>query len=107
MNSILNKFKRTNFYKIQTINGIIENDLVTNKFDSFIITRPVKYYTLSRADIQRPDLLSLKIYGDLQYWWILLKVNNIDDVWNDMTPEKIIIVPDLEDIDDWLIKINS
>ena len=33
------------------------------------------YYTL-RKEQNRPDILSYNIYGDTQYWWILLWYNH-------------------------------
>lgn len=46
----------------------------------------------------RPDLLSYKIYGDTQYWWILLKYNNIIDL-NDLYKGRVISYPSLNDIE--------
>ena len=103
----LNRYKRTNFYTVENVDGVLINDLVMNNFDLFEIKRPVTYFTLSRGYIQRPDLLSLKLYGDMQYWWILLKVNTIDDPWNDMTPEKVIVVPSLLDIEDFYLVVKA
>lgn len=36
----------------------------------------IGYYTL-RTEEERPDLLSYSIYGDTQYWWILLWYNHL------------------------------
>ena len=58
-------------------------------------------------DVQNPDLLSLKIYGKQDYWWILCKINNIQDVWNDIKPGDIIIVPDISDIEDFYTRIKK
>jgi hypothetical protein len=105
--NILNRYNRTSFYTVSAIDETLENDLVMNNFDLFQITRPVSYFTLTRGYIGRPDLLSLKLYNDMQYWWLILKVNTIDDPWNDMTPEKVIMVPSLLDIEDFYLAVKS
>jgi hypothetical protein len=103
----MNKFKRTNFYNQNEVNNIIENDLVDNNWNLFKVKREVQYFTLTRGYIQRPDLLSLKLYGDQSYWWILSKVNKIDDWWNDLKVDEVIMVPDKLDIDDWYFEIRK
>lgn len=41
----------------------------------------------------RPDWISYKIYGDSQYWWILLYYNSLFDS-EQVTPDKTILYPD-------------
>jgi hypothetical protein len=96
-----NKYNRTNFIKDQVIDGILEKDLADNNWDLFEIKREMTFFTLSRGYIGRPDLLSLKLYGKMSYWWIISKVNQIDDWWNDIVVGDVIDVPDIRDIEDW------
>jgi len=96
---ILNRFKRTNFLSQATnADDIIEYDLILNNWDLFDITQPVTFDTVQYGDIQRPDVLSYRIYGQPQYWWILCKFNQIDDLWNDMYVGMDLIIPSLNDI---------
>jgi hypothetical protein len=103
----MNKFKRTNFYKTENIYGQAEQDLVMNYWDLFTTKRPIGYYTLTTDDIQRPELVSAKVYGDIRYWWILSKYNHIDDWWNDVYIEQTINIPSRLDIDDWLTAVKK
>lgn len=105
--AFLQRFKRTNFYQTETVNNVLENDVLLNNFDLFEITRPVTYFTLSPSYIQRPDLLSIKFYGDQQYWWLILKINTIDDPWNEMIPETVIIIPNMLDIEDFYLRVKA
>tara|TARA_R110000737_G_C14226328_1_gene421940 strand:+ start:187 stop:486 length:300 start_codon:yes stop_codon:yes gene_type:complete len=41
----------------------------------------------------RPDLLSFKIYGTPDYWWLLCAANKIIDPFEQLTAGKQIIVP--------------
>jgi len=101
------KYKRSNFCEEELVDDNLEMDLVNNHFDLFEIKRPTNYFTVSRTFIQRPDLLSLKVYGKMNYWWIIFKVNNIDDIWNDLHIDDVLQIPDIRDIEDWYIKVKS
>lgn len=103
----MNKFRRTLFYEQNEIDGIVENDLIKNYFELFKIKRPAKFFKLHRTYIQRPDLLSLKLYGNMNYWWIIAKLNNIDDWWNDIEIGKVIQYPDVQDIQDFYLEVKK
>jgi hypothetical protein len=103
----MSKFRRTLFYDKNEVNGIVENDLVKNYFDLFKIKRPSQYFTLGRSYLQRPDLLSLKLYGTMNYWWIIAKLNKIDDWWNDVEIGAVIQYPDIQDIQDFYLEVRK
>ena len=103
-----NKYQRTNFTTDVEVDGILEEDLVDNNWDLFQIKRPMTFFTLSRSYIQRPDLLSIKLFGKETYWWILAKVNpEIQDWWNDLEVGDVIDVPDIRDIEDWYSEVRK
>jgi hypothetical protein len=102
----MDKFKRTIFYKTENVYGQAEQDLAMNYWDLFITKRPISFYTITYEDIQRPELISLKVYGDIRYWWILGKFNHIDDFWNDIVPEQTINCFHKTDADDWLTAVK-
>ena len=96
---MINSFRRTNFISLKTLpNGALEYDLLLNNWDLFEINNPIQFNTIQVLDIQRPDYLSARIYRNVDYWWVLCKVNQIDDVWNDMYVGMDIIVPSVTDI---------
>jgi hypothetical protein len=100
------KYNRTDFYVKNRINGVLENDLVTNSFQDFTQSFAYQYYTLRQVDIKRFDILSLRFYRTDRYWWILAKVNNVDDLWNDAEGGDVIKIPDKRDIENFYIKIT-
>lgn len=102
-----NKYNRDNFYQANTVNGILEQDILRNYWELFEIKRQMSFFTITRSYIARPDLLSLKMYRSMDYWWIIAKINNIDDWWNDLKVEDIIQVPDLADIEEFYSKVRS
>jgi hypothetical protein len=73
----------------------------------FKITRPVSFDTIKYYDIGRPDVLSVRIYENMFYWWILCKFNNIDDVWNDMFIGMDIVVPHENDLGSEMITLYA
>ena len=100
----INKYTRTNFMEDAVVDGIAEKDLVNNHWELFQIKREMTFFTLTRGYIQRPDLLSINLYGKQDYWWIIAKVNpEIMDWWNDIDVEnnQVIVVPDIRDIEDF------
>jgi hypothetical protein len=90
------------------IDGILEKDLVDNNWELFEIKRPMTFFTLGRSYIGRPDLLSIKLYGKENYWYLLLKSNEeIEDVWNDLEVGKVINVPDVRDFEDFVSAVKN
>jgi hypothetical protein len=88
---------RSDFMPTVISNNVPEKDLLLNHWDQFEIKRPLSYYQIVESDIQRPDLLSLRVYNNYSYWWILMKFNGISDVWNDLTPGDVIKCPHILD----------
>lgn len=98
-----NKFSRTRFFNQNIINGQLENDLPSNNFNNFQFKRPRRYYTLQQQDTGRPEFLAYKFYGNTSYYWIICKLNNIDDVYNDMESGKSIQLPSAADIEEFYL----
>lgn len=98
------KYNRSEFYEQNIIDGVLENDLVTNYFKDFGEDYEYTFYTLRRTDIRRFDILSLRFYNSIKYWWILAKINKIDDLWNDPYVGQTIKIPNINDIESFYIK---
>lgn len=90
---------RTNFIAPVIVNGKEERDINNMQWDLFVINRPITYYRITHSDIQRPDIICQKIYNNMQYFWILMKFNLIDDVWNDLVEGSVIMCPNSLDIE--------
>lgn len=89
---------RTNFFNITTVNGNPEYDYLYNSLSRFTMSYPVSYYQIVEADVMRPDIISYKVYGVVDYWWIILYVNDIESPLTDMTSGTIIQIPNVLDI---------
>jgi Base plate wedge protein 53 len=89
---------RTDFFNIITVNGNKEYDYLYNSLSGFVMNYPISYYQITESDVMRPDLISYKIYGTVDYWWLILFVNDIQDPLNDIKSGTIIKIPSILDI---------
>jgi hypothetical protein len=101
------KYQRDKFYDDVEVNGFLEKDFLSGYFQKFKIIRPMINFKISRQFIQRPDLLSMKLYGKISYWPIIGYVNDIHDWWNDLKVEDVIQVPNIRDIEDWYVEVKK
>jgi hypothetical protein len=93
------QFRRTNFLEeVTTYDGINEYDLLLSNWDLFELNYPIEFDTIKPLDMQRPDYLSYRLYGLSEYWWVICKLNKIDDLWNDLYIGMDIIIPSEQDI---------
>lgn len=104
---MFSKYRRTNF--IPTVNGgdYLEKDIIMNNWDLFKIKRQIRFDMIKRIDIQRPDIFALRTYGTSAYWWIISKYNHIDDWWNDVEVGQDVMLPDIQDIEDFYLKVKA
>lgn len=104
-----NKFSRSNFLSKDLIEGIHEFDMTTNSINDFVFSREKTFYKIVKEDLKRPDIIAMKAYGDvesMQYWHILMRYNNIHDIWNDISIGDVLVVPNKIDIEE-LISFNK
>lgn len=103
---LLDKYNRTNFLKKTLVDSVNEYDLVTNSINTFTFSREKSYYRVQEADIQRPDLIAIRAYKDVEamkYWWVLCYINNIMDPWNDIAINDVWLIPDKKDLEEFLV----
>jgi len=89
---------RTNFYNKVTNDSIEEYDYLHNTLSEFKTEYPIEYYRIEEGDLIRPDLISYKIYGTINFWWLIMMFNNIHDVFNEMQVGTLIKIPNQLDI---------
>lgn len=95
---------RSDVIPIINSNGILERDLITNNWDSFITKRAISYYEITESDIGRPDLIAVNTTTDQNLWWIIFKFNGIINPYSELVVGDIIKIPSILDIEDWLGK---
>jgi hypothetical protein len=96
--------KRTQFYTIQTItpsgatSTVRELDYLWNSLSNFSLSYEPGYYRVKSIDLMRPDLISYKVYGTVQFWWIILLINNIENPFTGLVVGQILTIPNKLDI---------
>ena len=98
------KYNRSNFLKQEVYKGTPEYDLSEGGFNNFQVKDKVRLYQLDSYEAYRPDIISFRIYQNTEYWWILLKFNNIIDPFTELKPGLIIKVPSANDIQNFAKK---
>jgi hypothetical protein len=101
------RFNRSNFIEDFNNGGIVEKDFDTNYFKHFQLNNTYKIHIIDGNFQGRPDLLSYFYYNTVDYWWIIGKVNNIDDWWNDIESGDELIIPDIRDIQDFYLNFKQ
>ena len=97
------KYDRSNFFleinhKMNDGRNVKEYDLGASYFRLFKAINPTRPFQLTKYDANRPDRVSMEVYGVMDYWWIILKFNNIADVFYEFQEGDIIQIPDVQDI---------
>lgn len=100
------KYTRSKFMNSVDV-GTTELDLVSNDLSRYEFRYPTTSYRVTDNDIARPDRISYRLYETQEYWWLLMKYNNIDDVWNELYGGLVLQVPDRRDFDEYLSKYRK
>lgn len=90
--------KRTKFFKKETVDGIDELDFLYNNLSDFTMIYEPTYYRVTDADVPDPGLISYKAYGSVEFFWVILLVNSIEDPFSELTPGLILTIPHKLDI---------
>ena len=103
------KYNRHKFIDIFINNSTpeVDFDSVGLYFEHFKMKHEYSIYTVTKTDLKRPDIISFKAYRKVDYWWIIMRVNNIDDVWNDMNMGDELVIPAFRDIEDFYLAVKN
>lgn len=81
-------------------------DPLTSTFLTDIKKLPTAGYFVIGGEEFRPDSVSAKIYGNDQYWWIIMVYNDILDV-NSLISGRSVKYPTLSDLEDVYFSLKS
>lgn len=81
-------------------------DPLTGEFQYMVQNLDVAGDWLIQQGYERPDIISYQIYGDPQYWWILMQYNGISDV-NQITVGTVLSYPSIADLESLLFSLKS
>lgn len=72
---------------------VFEFDFLWSNMNKFEMLYEPGYYRVSSTDFMRPDLISHKLYGTTDYWWVICLVNGIDNPLEDIKLGTILKAP--------------
>lgn len=81
-------------------------DVIDSYFLFELYNLPVKGFIEAINEYRRPDLLSYYVYGDVQYWWIMMAFNHEMNV-NDINPPKRLDYPSIDALEDLYFSLNA
>jgi hypothetical protein len=73
-------------------------DPLTSQFLKLLPTLAVAGKWTVTTEISRPDLIANEVYGDTQYWWILMFFNDIILI-EDLVINTVVNYPSLSDLE--------
>jgi len=77
-----------------------ECDLATFRLNEKSVNKSSINFVAERH-VGRPDLLSYDLLGDWELWWAVLKMNNIEDPFNDIERGMVLETPESEFMPDY------
>lgn len=89
---------RSNFYEKVTVDSQVQLDFLHNPLSNFEMTYDPDYYRVTGEDDMRPDKISDKMYGTVEFWWVLMLVNDISNPLVDIDPGTVLKIPNRIDI---------
>lgn len=89
---------RSNFYQEFVTDNVRELDFLYNPLSDFEIEYEPDYYRVTGEDDMRADLVSYKCYGTVDFWWVILLVNEIDNPFLDIEAGTVLTIPSRTDI---------
>ena len=89
---------RINFYHEHTVEEIKELDFLWHSLSEFKMEYEPAYYRVRLSDLIRPDIISYKCYGVVDFWWIILLINKIDNPFTDLKEGDLLVIPSKLDI---------
>lgn len=63
----------------------------TYKRVAYVSNQDDKFYVITKGTEYRPDLVSMRAYGTVSYWWRIMEVNNIFDIFDFKAGTNIVI----------------
>lgn len=87
--------ERKFLYNEETVNGNIELDWLTTNITRMDI-ETLQTFRIPQAMQYRPDLISIKFYGNFHMGWLIALHNDFMDPIREFTIGRLIRIPDLD-----------
>jgi len=78
--------------------GAYELDFLTSNLNDYKLQYQPMYYRIISPDFMRPDLISYKVYGTVDYWWVICLFNQIQNPFEELEMGTLLQMPNTVDI---------
>lgn len=85
---------RRDFYESAMVDGNLELDYLSSKLPKMSLST-VEYHTVDIVTQYRPDLISLKYYGNYHFGWLIAEHNEFLDPIMDFYSPRVVKIPSL------------
>jgi hypothetical protein len=92
---------RTQFYHRNVVDNVPELDFLWNPLSGFVMKYEPMHYRITVTDLVRPETISYKCYGVVDFWWIIMLVNGLNNPFTDLMEGEILQIPNRLDIYDF------
>lgn len=103
----IDRYKRSDTYEVVSVNGNLELDFLTSDFREYKFGDDVQKFVVTEEFLKRVDLMSLLVYSQDRLWWVIMKYNNIEDIWNDIKLGDVLQIPSRRDIEEMMVGIRK
>lgn len=79
-------------------NDVFELDFLWSNMDKFEMVYTPSHYRVVGVDWMRADMISYRMYGTVDYWWVICLVNSIDSPLEDIQLGTVLTIPNKLDI---------
>lgn len=83
-----------------------EKDFLSSKFNERYAFTKFTTHRVGVEEVGRPDLISYREYGSVEWWWLIMKVNGLIDPF-ELVPAEVIVIPDLSEYLEFFRKYKS
>lgn len=85
---------RKYFFDEAEVDNNRELDLLTNRLPPMKLST-MEFYRVDNATAYRPDLISLKYYGNYDLGWLICEQNDILDPLTEFYPGRVVKIPSI------------
>jgi hypothetical protein len=80
-------YDRETLFQKNIVDGVQEFDMGSIDLGDLTRNITLNWTIVKHNEEARPDLISYRLYGTSDLWWIVLWLNGIQDVWHDLVPD--------------------
>lgn len=95
-------YNRETLFQKNIVDGVREVDMGSIDLPSLERSKSFSWTVVQAGEKCRPDLVSFRLYGTPDLWWLVMWLNGISDPWHDLLPQVALKYLPIQKINDAL-----